>query len=221
MPFFSSCNRAPEGSVATAGNAHTDSLKEGPGSVEYLADINASYLDWEGAKLIGEGHGGRLKLSKGRVAVENGLIVGGSILVNMNSIEATDAGMDQASKTKLLAHLKGPDFFNTEHFPDARFEITSVNPFMEPTIAEKERDTTRFTTIMPTHTITGNLTIKDSLRGITFPARVVISDTSFLAEAKFIIDRSAWGVSYGTEKSLGDKMIRPEVKLSLRIKAKR
>jgi polyisoprenoid-binding protein YceI len=72
-----------------------------------------------------------------------------------------------------------------------------------------------------THIISGNLKLKDSTKNISFPAKVEITDASVTAVADFNIDRSTWGLSYGADKSLGDKFIRPEVNIKLNITAKK
>ena len=40
-----------------------------------------------------------------------------------------------------------------------------------------------------------------------------------MVRANFNIDRTNWGLSYGNDKSLGDKYIRPEVNIGLNIVA--
>jgi polyisoprenoid-binding protein YceI len=70
-----------------------------------------------------------------------------------------------------------------------------------------------------THKISGNLTLKDSTQNVTFPAKVTLGENDLTVNAEFVIDRTKWGMFYGNDKSLGDKFIYPEVKISLNIKA--
>ncbi|MBK8329991.1 MAG: YceI family protein [Bacteroidetes bacterium] len=72
-----------------------------------------------------------------------------------------------------------------------------------------------------THTFSGNLTLKDSTKNVTFPAKVTMNDATITAVADFNIDRTQWGLFYGNDKSLGDKFIYPEVKIKLNINAKK
>jgi polyisoprenoid-binding protein YceI len=39
------------------------------------------------------------------------------------------SGSDAGKNAKLTGHLQSGDFFDTEKYPDATFEITSVKPF--------------------------------------------------------------------------------------------
>ena len=101
--------------------------------------------------------------------------------------------------------MKSADFLDTEKFPTAKFEITSVAPLANDSSA--------------THTISGNLTLKDSTKNISFPAKLTVADNNLQAQANFNIDRTLWGLYYGNDKSLGDKFIRPEVNIKLNITA--
>lgn len=57
----------------------------------------------------------------------------------------------------------------------------------------------------PTHTITGNLTMRGTTKSVSFPAKVSVDANSIVAEAKFNIDRTDWNLSYGDESSVVDK----------------
>ena len=214
------CNRAPEGTEVKTGKPAQVLHSGAPDSREYLADTNASYAEWQAARILGEPHSGKIKLLAGRLHIDNTGITGGSFAFYMPSMQLTDPNPDVKDRAKLLSHLKGPDFFNTDRYPAAKFEITAINPIMEPTLAEKQQDTTTFKTLNPTHTLTGNLTLRDSTRGISFPARIEITDSVVGADARFIIRRTDWGLNYGSEASLGNQIIRPEVKITLSVKAK-
>lgn len=70
-----------------------------------------------------------------------------------------------------------------------------------------------------THTVTGNLTLKDITKSITFPAKIAMAENQVTADANFNIDRTQWGIVYGNDKSLGDKMIASEVNMQLHLVA--
>ena len=115
-------------------------------------------------------------------------------------------------QTKLKGHLLSPDFFDAEKFGTAKFEISSVEPYTAAAGAASVVEGANYT-------ISGNLTLKDSTKNVSFPAAVTVSETEVTAKANFNIDRTQWGMSYGNDKSLKDKFISPEVNISLNIKA--
>jgi polyisoprenoid-binding protein YceI len=61
--------------------------------------------------------------------------------------------------------------------------------------------------------------LKDSTLNITFPAQVAVSENDVTANAKFVIDRTAWGINYKTEGSAQNWMISKEVEIGFRLKA--
>jgi polyisoprenoid-binding protein YceI len=67
--------------------------------------------------------------------------------------------------------------------------------------------------------VSGNLTLKDSTKNVSFPANITVTETEITAKANFNIDRTQWNMSYGNDKSLKDKFISPEVNIKLDIKA--
>jgi polyisoprenoid-binding protein YceI len=89
--------------------------------------------------------------------------------------------------------------------------ITKVEPF----------DSSKSKAVLPNanYLISGNLTLKDSTKNVTFPATVIVEGNNVEAKANFNIDRTQWGMSYGNDKSLQDKFIRPEVNIQFDLKA--
>lgn len=169
----------------------------------YSIDTSSSKVIWAGSKPVGT-HTGHFKISNGQFSVENGNLTAGQFNIDVNSLVDLDLKAGEG-KEKLEGHLKSPDFFDVAKYPTAKFVITSVNPLTN--------DSTG------THQISGNLTLKDSTKNVTFPAKVTVADNNVKAEAAFSIDRTHWGLFYGNDKSLGDKFIRPEVDIKLDISA--
>lgn len=66
-----------------------------------------------------------------------------------------------------------------------------------------------------THTITGNLTLKNVTKSISFPAKVSQANGVITADANFTFDRTQWNLSYGNDKSYKDKFIHPDVTLKI------
>jgi polyisoprenoid-binding protein YceI len=180
--------------------------------VEYTIDAAASQINWEGSKPTGT-HTGTVNLTEGSVSVEDGLISGGSFTIDMNTITVTDLTGDE--KGYLEGHLKGTedknrdDFFNVSTYPTAKFEITKVTKLVN----NPEH----------THLIYGNLTLRDVTKEVGFNAVVKMNDEKMeVSTPKFTIDRTEWGVKYGSTKffdNLKDKFINDDIGLQINVVA--
>lgn len=177
-------------------------------ATNFNVDISKSSISWKGQKPTGS-HNGTISLASGSVAAVNRDIQAGTFTIDMNTI--TDLDLDGDKKTNLENHLKGTvegkegDFFNVTQFPTATFELTSV-----------EGENGKIT-------VKGNLTIKDKTNPIEFPAVVSFpGDTLFLKSSPFMIDRTKWGVNYGSKTifgDLGDKFINDEIEVVVELHA--
>ena len=145
--------------------------------------------------------------------VKDNALTGGSFTINVASLTNNDLASDADSKGKLEGHLKSPDFFDVAKYPTAKFEITSVAPFVA--------DSTSKDVVLKdaTHTISGNLTLKDSTKNISFPARVTVDANTAAATADFNIDRTMWGMNYKGPDNPQDWVISKTVNIQLRIAA--
>ena len=207
LALLSSCADAPKADEAATSEQKDAAAADG---VSFAADLAASTVSFIGTKPTGQ-HNGTFTLSEGGLTVKDGALAGGKFVVNIGSLKITDA--DTAGTSKLAGHLLSPDFFDAAKYSTAAFEITGVETY----------DSAKVKSLLPgaTHIISGNLTLKDSTKNISFPAQVSITDAGVTAVADFNIDRSNWGLSYGNDKSLGDRFIRPEVNIKLNIAAKK
>lgn len=154
-------------------------------SSTYSVDNAESRLGWEGSKVISGSHNGTIDIKEGELAVENGNLTAGSFVIDMTSIKNNDIEEDE-EKAKLEGHLKSADFFAVDSFPTAKFEITKVEA-----IENGENGAT--------HNISGNLTIKNQAREITFPAVVTMEENKIIATANTEFNRLEWGVKWGNE----------------------
>ncbi len=191
-------------------NADADAASAATGNA-LSVNTEASKLTWIGTKPVGQ-HNGTIKLKEGKIQVDGDNITGGSFTFDMNSLDALDSSDDM--NAKLAGHLKSPDFFDTEKFPEGKFEITEVKKY------EAEGDSEKPMLDGSTHTIAGNLTLKGVTKNITFPAIVNMNGGMMKAKASFNINRTDWGLSYGNDESLGDKFIRPTVNVGFDIETK-
>ena len=200
------------GNTSKSGDADT-AAKAGEGAGTYTVDVAASNLEWRGWKIIkASEHKGTISIKEGQLSVENGKLVAGSFTIDMNSIKNTDL-TDTGYQKKLVGHLMAEDFFNVAKFPTGKFEIVSV--------AEKASEGY-------THELSGNLTLRDSTRKITFPANIKVEGNTVTANGKATINRLDWGVNYDSknlslaeaaQKKVKDGIVNNEMDITISLKA--
>lgn len=204
---LAACNDAPEGDKATVTEKQT--AAEGGGQ-SFAVDTSESYIRFTGHG-VGKNHPGKFRLSSGTATVANDRVTGGQFTVNINSMEMEQK--DEGVQKKLRPHLLSGDFFDAEKFGTAKFEITQVTPYG----AGSSKDTS--VVEGANFNVSGNLTLKDVTKNVTFPARIDLDGNTLKAKANFDIDRTQWKMNYGNDKSLGDKFISETVNIELDIKA--
>lgn len=186
--------------------------KKSEGAQKFVVNTDQSTIKWMGSKPTGE-HIGTIAIKSGEFFIKDGTMEGGNILIDMTSIQVNDADMPDDKKKGLEAHLKGTaegkenDFFNTTNYPEATFEVTGLTGEGKKMLLE------------------GNLTMKDKTHNVSFPIEVSwASDGSVmkLTSEPFIIDRTKWGVNYGSKTvfgNLGDNWISNDIRLTIMLKA--
>lgn len=207
-----SCKNDKENTVTP--NEATDAAEASEESANYNIDTDASTMKWRGTKPTGE-HIGSIKIEDGSLAVKDGELESGKVIIDMTSLSVEDEGLEEKDRTSLENHLKGTvegketDFFNVEKFPTATFEITGTT----------EKDGQTF--------LQGNLTLKETTKNIEFPIKMKMSNdgqTLRMKSDKFMIDRTVWGVNYGSKSvfdNLGDNFISDEMEISFSVEANR
>ncbi len=211
--------QAPKGYKAETSEAKKVEREKFAESKEISVDTTSSVVTWIGTKVTGK-HNGTFKLSEGKLSVKNKKVVGGSFTIDVNSLDVKDL-TQSSGKFKLEGHLKSVDFFEVKKFPTATFEITSIKDYTKP---EKyvEQNEEKYILSVPNSLVTGNLELKGIKKSITFPAKITVDKKGNVkTEAKFNIDRTDWKISYGSDKSLGDKFIRPTVHIGFEVIAKK
>jgi polyisoprenoid-binding protein YceI len=206
---LAACQQAPKADKATITEAR--SVQEGEGTV-YQVNPAQSMLQWIGTKPTGK-HTGRFQLQEGTLYVKDSAVTGGKFTVDIKSLEDVDMKGDTAMKHKLERELKSHLFFDAEKYPTAAFAITGINVYRPDGNEVLLKDAT--------HTIQGNLTIKEITKNVTFPAKIVIEANQVKANANFNIDRTLWGMTYRADKSLQDKLINSTVNIQFSITAQR
>jgi polyisoprenoid-binding protein YceI len=182
----------------------------------FMVDTTTTSVDWKGAHKGGLApRWGKIGVSAGTISVQNDSISGGDFIINMSSLTVDPASVTEEGKkaTDLEGHLKSADFFDVAKAPTAKFVITKVEPYTAAAGESLVAD--------PNYLISGNLTLKDKTLNVTFPAKVEVSATDVKANAKFVIDRSAWGINYKTEGSAENWMISKDVEVGFALNAKK
>lgn len=156
--------------------------------------INAekSSVTWKGYKVTGS-HKGSINIKEGSLIFNEGKLSGGEFTIDMSSIENTD--MEGEYKAKLEGHLKSDDFFGVATYPTASLVFTKIK-----------------STGKNSYDVTADLTIKDKTNPVTF----AISIYGNKATANLKIDRTLYGVRYGSASffdDLQDKAIYDEFDL--------
>lgn len=198
-----SCNN-PTKSTVVANNAKTQNLDSTETQSVYQIDTLKSTIAWEGAEgllAIIKTHNGLLTLSGGKLQTNNNQLVGGSFTIPIKSLTVLDIPKEKPGNAKLVKHLLSDDFFDVAKFETAKFDITNVKAFGADSAL-----------------ITGNLTLKNIAKSISLKAKITITDSTLQASApKFYFNRKDWGMNYGTEKSLGDELIKPEIGIQINL----
>jgi polyisoprenoid-binding protein YceI len=168
-----------------------------------------STMNWRGTKPSGE-HYGIVQLFSGSLDTDGKTITGGSFIIDMNSIVCKDLNNETFNK-KLVGHLKSKDFFYTEKFPKAFFNITRVS--IEKFIKDG---------FSATHNISGDLTIRGVTKEISFPANIHMDENEVFANsADIVLDRTEWNVNHMSKKvfsELKNKYVNDEMIISLNLR---
>ena len=157
---------------------------------------SSSLLVWSGSAL-GKAHFGTVDF-EGSLGASNGKLISGLLIFDMRTINTQD--LEGTSKEKLDNHLKNKDFFNIEKFPSAQLAIKGFDG----------------------KNLTGDLTIKEVTKEITFPASLKIKPNSITGKANFTINRTDYGILYGSGSFFDlakDKIISDEIEFNVAIKA--
>ncbi len=206
--IFFACSSTPKGDPVRIGNM--EKAAEATGEI-YTIDSSASQVHFVGSG-VGTSHPGSFRLSSGSLAVTNHRVTGGSFVININSLALDE--QNRAVQERLHPHLLSADFFNVKRFPTAKFVITKVAPFQSSSTDSSIVKGANFS-------VSGNLTLKENTKNITFPANIELTNNTLRAKANLNIDRTQWNVNYKSEKSMKDKFISDLVNIQLDMQAKK
>lgn len=181
----------------------------GKNAEKLKVNTTESKVNWLAKKVTGQ-HEGYVKIKAGEITVDQNKLVGGTVIVDMTTLDATD--LQGEYHDKLVGHLKSNDFFGTETFNSAILIIKSATPIANAKAGENN------------YTIVADLTIKGITKEVTFPATVIIEKTKVTANAEVIINRTLYDIKYGSAsffEGIGDKAIEDTFKLNVSIVAQK
>jgi len=188
--FTVACGGSSNAPVVNATEAKKET--EAPKDAKQLSfSGEGSKVEWVGRKVTGL-HNGGFKTFTGKAWVS----------ADGKTLEKVEVDIDVASvftdSDGLTKHLKTDDFFNIEKYPKARFVTTEVKAG-------------------ETYTLTGNLTLRETTKSVSFPAKVKIADGKLSASAEFQFNRMDFGVKYAGKEN---DLIKDMVDLKLNIEAR-
>lgn len=169
----------------------------------YSFDAASSKITWVGKKVTGQ-HNGTINLKSGELSLDQSK---GSFVIDMNSIACED--LKGEWNQKLVGHLKSDDFFNVKKYPEAKFVLSTLKKVS----GDKYK-------------VTGDLTVKNITKPVTFDAVISVAKDAASMKAKFSIDRTKWDIRYRSGKffdvkELGDKLIYDPIEIGLDLKGKK
>lgn len=194
--LFTACSETEKPEV---GDLTTDETSEAE-AVVYTIDAANSTVNWTGSMLGMYDHFGTLAIKEGTVTVKEGMIVSGSITVDMTSMMATDENYNtEEGKTpeNLVGHLSSPDFFDVATYPTATFNITGSDG----------------------NNVVGKLTVKgNSNEEIVTDLNIDVNESGLTARGNMTFNRQVYGVSYAVD--MADMVISDDIVMELSLTAK-
>lgn len=170
----------------------------------YKVDTQATKVEWLGKKVTGE-HRGLVQAKSGSVTLNGEEITSGDVVVDMKTISCTDI-TDKETNGKFIGHITSPDFFDTAKYPESKIVIKSSKK------------------VATGLEVKGDLTFIGQTHPVTFVVTdVKKTDKAFSGKATLNIDRTVWGLKYGSGsffKGLGDKAIDNQFTLNVTLEAK-
>lgn len=189
LELLRQCGIAEVGGVSAVNNMPDDG--------QFTMNKDQSALEWQGSK-VGLAEKGTVPIRSCVLKVENGVLVSGSLVVEMVGIVSTS--QEGLARRELGKHLRSSDFFDAGRFPEATFEMISS------TVDGR-----------------GNLKVKGKLiiKGVVKEAEALMSFLSVdpvVASATMTFNRADFGVQFGSGSffdNLGDDLISDQVQIRM------
>lgn len=177
----------------------------------YRVNTAESVVRWTGRNLFNH-HNGTLKAAEGELDFENDRLVGGKVVLDMNSIACEDI-TDPGTNAVLIRHLREEDFFLVDRFPTSTFAVRE---------AARIPGSTEGT---PNCEVRGDFTLRGVTRPLAIPVVVAAASPDRLtAQAQLELDRTEFGSLYGSGRFfrfLGKHGVNDHVHVHLKLHADR
>lgn len=157
----------------------------------YKITPETSKISWVGSKVTRSHEGGFKKFS-GEIGVVGGDPEKSKVIVDIENDSLF------ADEEDLTEHLKSEDFFDVAKIPKSSFKSTRI--------AKKGEG----------YEMTGDLTLHNVTKSISFPANITVTPEDVTSKAEFAINRIDFGIKYPGK---ADDLIRNEVVIKLDLKA--
>ena len=157
----------------------------------FKVNSEKSLVEWIGRKVTGA-HNGTTEVKEGTFTFENSNLSSGKFVIDTKSIKILDIE-DPETNAQFAGHLASGDFFNSDQFPEAVFEITHAEPSGN-----------------NLYHITGNLTIKGITHPVDTTLQIVKIDNVAVLDTKIVIDRTKFNIKFRSGNfftNLGDTLI--------------
>lgn len=206
--LFTACNDKKE----TVKDAQEVAAKTGEA---YKVDLASSNVNWKAFHKGGFApRWGTISLKSGELTVADNAVTSGDFVIDMPTLKVDPASVTEADKkpADLEKHLKSADFFNVEKNPTSDFKITSV--------ADLAGTPAKDAVAGSNKTISGNLTLQGKTLNVSFPAKVTVADGKAAIEAKFTVNRTDWGIKFGTDETdPAEWMISKDIEIGINVNA--
>lgn len=159
-------------------------------ATNYKVDTTISTFKWHASKGLSS-HNGYVQCMKGLINMEDSLLTGAFITIDMNSISNTD--LSGSSRKTLVNHLKSDDYFNVEEYKIATLKIKTAK------VISRNLDNSK------NYEIVADLTIKGITKEIIFKASVELKANKIYVEASLDIDSTKYGIGHTSKINLNKK----------------
>jgi len=149
----------------------------------YTIDTAKSKIHWNSSH-----HFGDLKYKNGNLAFNNTKLTDALFTIDMNSITDTDIEYELMNGT-LVNVLKSVEFFNTEVYPEAYFELNAITEISD-----------------NNYKFTGDFIVFNKGVSTDFEGTILLkNDSLFFNTKSIILDRTDWGIYYLSDKNPNPK----------------
>ncbi len=151
--------------------------------VLYTIDTAKSKIHWNSSH-----HFGGLKYKNGNLAFNNKNLTDANFAIDMNSITNTDIEYELMNGT-LVNVLKSVEFFNTEVYPEAHFELDSITEIND-----------------NNYKFSGDFILFNKGIMTNFEGTILLkNDSLFFNTKSIVLDRTDWGIYYLSDKNPNPK----------------